>query len=32
QFKLQNGMTLKATKLDLTNDDLEFAVYLPDEP
>ncbi len=31
QFKLQNGMTLKANKLDLTNDDLEFAVYLPDE-
>ncbi|MFT9152061.1 MAG: YpmS family protein [Lacticaseibacillus paracasei] len=30
QFKLQNGMTLRATKLDPTNDDLEFAVYLPD--
>ncbi|EPC83958.1 hypothetical protein Lpp126_04176, partial [Lacticaseibacillus paracasei subsp. paracasei Lpp126] len=25
-----NGMTLRATKLDPTNDDLEFAVYLPD--
>lgn len=31
QFKLQNGMTLKANKLDLTNDDLELLVYCSDE-
>lgn len=30
-FKHSNGMTLKDKQLDLTHDDLEFAVYLPDE-
>lgn len=29
KFKLQNGMQLKATKIDLPNDDIDFSVYLP---
>lgn len=30
KFKLQNGMKLKATKIDLPNDDIDLSVYLPD--
>ncbi len=31
KFTMQNGMALKATKIDLPNDEIDFSVYLPDK-
>ncbi|HFF8691287.1 TPA: YpmS family protein, partial [Enterococcus faecium] len=29
QFRMQNGMYIKADKIDLVNDDIRFSLYLP---
>lgn len=29
QFRMQNGMYIKANKIDLVNDDIRFSLYLP---
>ncbi len=29
KFKMENGMQVKATKIDLPNDEIDFSVYLP---
>ncbi|WP_461213078.1 YpmS family protein [Lacticaseibacillus sp. GG6-2] len=31
KFTMQNGMALKATKIDLPNDEIDFSVYLPEK-
>ncbi|OTP12136.1 hypothetical protein A5844_000352 [Enterococcus sp. 10A9_DIV0425] len=31
QFRMQNGMYIKANKIDLVNDDIRFSIYLPQD-